>query len=576
MSQNDDATTFTANYTSPIHEPKHLKIICAGAGASGLLLAYKLQRSFDNFELVIYEKNEDISGTWLENTYPGCACDVPAHIYTYSFEPNPNWSSVYSGSREIRDYFLSFANKYGLDKYIKLQHQVSGAVWNDKTGQWDVDITNLENGSVIHDSCAIFISAVGVLNAWKWPTIPGLHDFKGPVLHTARWDPSVNLEGKHVGLIGNGSSGIQVLPAISPVVNKVTTFIRSSTWVSPTRGFEARMYPDEERQKYATDPEAHLAYRKTLETSINALFSIFIADSPAQKQISDAMKKAMQDKLQISDDLQKLVIPTWPVGCRRLTPGIGYLETLASDKVEVVFGEIAKITPAGCVSTTGQEHPIDVLICATGFDTSFKPRFPLIGLGGKNLLDAWASEAQSYLGIAVHDFPNYFMFVGPNSPSGNGPLIAPMEAQADYMLKMINRWQTENIHSFNPKNEAVQDFIAFKDEFMKATVWQHECKSWYKNNSTSGKVTALWPGSSLHYLEAIADPRYEDWDFKYRGNRFAFLGNGRSQVESDSTADWAYYLRNEDDGPYLSRMKQTKIVARSGTVASEARTSLQF
>ncbi len=133
-----------------------------------------------------------------------CACDVPAHIYTFSFEPNPNWSEVYSGSREIHEYFLSFAKKYELNKYIKLHHQVSGAVWNDNTGQWDIDVTNLEDGSVIHDSCAILISAVGILNAWKWPTIPGLHDFKGPILHTARWDASVSLEGKHIGLIGNG------------------------------------------------------------------------------------------------------------------------------------------------------------------------------------------------------------------------------------------------------------------------------------------------------------------------------------------------------------------------------------
>ena len=209
------------------------------------------------------------------------------------------------------------------------------------------------------------------------------------------------------------------------MAKKVTTFVRSATWVSPTRGFEARTYSDEERQKYATDPEAHLAYRKTLETNINELFPLFIADSPGQKQTFDALTKAMQEKLQTRtpDDLQKLVIPTWPAGCRRLTPGIGYLETLASEKVEVVFGEIKKITPEGCVSTTGREHPIDVLICATGFDTSFKPRFPLIGLGGKNLQDAWENEAQSYLGIAVNDFPNYLMFVGPNSPSGNGPLL---------------------------------------------------------------------------------------------------------------------------------------------------------
>ena len=227
-------------------------------------------------------------------------------------------------------------------------------------------------------------------------------------------------------MIISSSSGIQVLPAISPVAKKITTFIRSPTWVSPTRGFESRTYPDEEREKYAADPQAHLAYRKTLETNMNELFRIFITDSPGQKQTFEAMKKAMQDKLQISDDLQKLVIPTWPVGCRRLTPGIGYLETLSSDKVDVVFGEIEKITAEGCVSATGQEYPIDVLICATGFDTSFKPRFPLVGLGGKNLQDAWASEAQSYLGIAAHGFPNYFMFIGPNSPSGNGPLLVAM------------------------------------------------------------------------------------------------------------------------------------------------------
>ncbi|KJA23566.1 hypothetical protein HYPSUDRAFT_66248 [Hypholoma sublateritium FD-334 SS-4] len=553
----------------PIHSPRRLKVICIGAGASGLLLAYKLQRSFDYFDLTIYEKNEDISGTWFENTYPGCACDMPAHVYTYTFEPNPNWSSVYASSREIRNYFDCFATKYDLRKYISLRHQVVGAIWKEETGEWEVDVKNLEDGTIKHDSCSVLINATGITNAWKWPEIDGLYDFKGPLLHTALWDASVELEGKHVGIIGNGSSGLQVLPAISPLAKKVTNFIRGPAWVVQSRTFESRTYSEEERRRFAADPELFLAYRKQLEMNVNELFPVLIADSPAQRDMLDATKKQMQNTLQ-DKALEELVIPTFPLGCRRLTPGPGYLEALASGHVDVVFGEIAKITEHGCVSATGQEHHVDVLICATGFDVSYRPRFPLIGSSGGSLAEAWASEAQSYLGIAAHDFPNYFMFIGPNSPCGNGSLIVAVEAQADYMLRMINRWQTENIHSFMPKKKAVEDFIAFKDEFMKATVWTHNCKSWYKNGDhITGKVTALWPGSTLHYLEAIAEPRYEDWDFKIISNRFAFLGNGRSQVESDSAADWAYYVRNEDDGPYLSRLKRAKLVSRSGSAVRQ-------
>ncbi|KAF9485455.1 FAD/NAD(P)-binding domain-containing protein [Pholiota conissans] len=549
----------------PIHEPRQLKVICIGAGASGLLLAYKLQRSFEKFELTVYEKNEDISGTWLENNYPGCACDVPAHAYTFSFEPNPNWSSVYAGSKEIRQYFVSFSAKYELSKYIKLCHRVSKAVWDEIKGVWDVEVTNLADGTVIRDSCNMLVNATGILNTWRWPAIPGLQDYKGTCLHTANWDESVDLTGKHVGLIGNGSSAIQVLPAILPIVDKVTSFIRSPTWVSPVRALESRMYTEEERAKFANDPQALLNYRKELETGTNEIYPLFISDSAAQKATFESMSAIMKEKLQ-REDLENLVIPTWPVGCRRLTPGVNYLESLGSSQVEVVYGEIQKITEKGCVSN-GQEYPVDILICATGFDTSFKPRFSVIGSKGKNLADVWNIEPKCYLGFAVPDFPNYFTICGPGSPSGNGPFLIAVEAQADYMLKMMNRWQTENIHSFSPKAEAVEDFIAFRDEYMKKTVWSGGCRSWYKNNTVSGKVIALWPGSTMHHLEALAEPRYEDWNFKYVGNRFAFLGNGFSQAESDKTADHAYYIRNGDDGPLISRVKQIKVTSKSGTVS---------
>ncbi|KAH9479348.1 FAD-binding monooxygenase moxY [Psilocybe cubensis] len=556
-------------HDKPIHYERPVKVICIGAGASGLLLAYKLQRSFENFDLVLYEKNDGVSGTWYENRYPGCACDIAAHVYTWSFEPNPSWSSVYAGAEEVYHYFRHFSEKYDLGKYIELRHKVTKAVWDAKKGRWTVEITNLADGSIIRDTCDILVNAGGVLNAWKWPEISGIETYKGKLVHTANWDASIDLRGKHVGVIGNGSSGIQVLPAISSQASKITAFLRGPAWVFPAQSIDQRVYSDEERRVFETDPNALLQYRKEMESTLNSFFTMFIADSDVQKATFEATVGMMKEKVP-DENLQKLIIPSWSVGCRRITPGINYLETLTSEKVDLVFGTIKEITEKGCIGQDGQEHPVDVLICATGFDTSYVPRFPIIGSNGIDLREAWSKESKSYLGMAAHGFPNYLMFVGPNSPVGNGPVLVAIEAQADYICKLIDRWQTENIHSFAPKLEAVEDFVDYKDEFMKSTVWHQECRSWYKADSATGKVTALWPGSSMHFQEAIAEPRYDDWDIKYTGNRFAFLGNGYSRTETDTTADWSYYIKNEDDSPYLSRGKRRKVYSKSGTVNREA------
>ncbi|KAF9565886.1 FAD/NAD(P)-binding domain-containing protein [Agrocybe pediades] len=550
----------------PIHNERLARIICIGAGASGLLLAYKLQRSFENYELTIYEKNDAISGTWYENKYPGCSCDIPAHTYTWSFDPNPNWSSVYAGSDEIHSYFNRFSDKYGLAKYCRMRHEVTKAVWNEDAGTWTVEVVNRGNQEKITQECDILINASGVLNAWKWPDLPGLETYEGKLVHTAAWDTNIDLRDKHVGLIGNGSSGIQVLPAIYPAAKKITTFIRSATWVAPVQGFQQRVFSQEECRNFEDGPDVHLEYRKTLETRMNARFPSFILDTVQQAGMRDAMTHLMKTTLN-DETLEKLMIPEYPVGCRRFTPGINYLECVRTEKVEVVYGQVQRITQKGCIGQDGKEYPVDVLICATGFDTSYKPRFPIIGRNGVTLSDAWAIEAEeSYLGLAAHGFPNSFVFIGPNSPIGNGPVLIAVEAQADYMLKMIDRWQTENIHSFAPKREAVADFVEHTNNFMKRAVWQQECRSWYKKNSVTGRVTAIWPGSTLHYLEAVDQPRYDDWDVKYNGNRFAFLGNGFSRVEVDTTADWAYYLRNEDDSPFMSRGKRRRVFSRSGTI----------
>lgn len=307
-----------------------------------------------------------------------------------------------------------------------------------------------------------------------------------------------------------------------------------------------------------------------------------------QQAMTTSTRKIMTEKLKGSG-LEDQVIPTWALGCRRLTPGVGYLEALVDKKTEVVVGGVKEITARGCVGEDGKEHNVDVIICATGFDTSFKPRFPVLGLDGVSLVDIWKDEPKSYLGLASPGIPNYFMAVGPGSPVGGpgsvllaigmiillffaffGCYYSPnfSEAQIDHMLKLINRYQTENIKSISPKLEAVKDLMAFKDAYMKRTVWELECRSWYKNGSASGQVTALWPGSTLHYRETVSEPRYEDWDFTYvGGNRFAYLGNGFSQTEVDRTADWSYYMRAEDDSPFLGRAKHRKAVTKSGTIS---------
>lgn len=276
----------------------------------------------------------------------------------------------------------------------------------------------------------------------------------------------------------------------------------------------------------------------------------------------------MREKLQ-NQYLEERLIPQWSVGCRRLTPGVGYLESLGKENVTVVYGEINEVTEKGCLCDDGKEYPVDVLICATGFDTTFKPRFPLIGPGGINLQDQWKEEAKSYLGMAADGFPNYLIFLGPNSPIGNGPVLSAIEAQADYMLKMIDRYQSRNIKTFAPTASAINDFIAHKDQFMTRSVWADPCRSWYKK-SADGPVTALWPGSTLHYIEALSEVQIEDWDIKYSGNRFAWLGNGYSQTELDPTADWGYYIREvDDDGPATTGGKR-KVLSKSGTVTNNA------
>ncbi|KAL2858477.1 hypothetical protein BJY01DRAFT_256656 [Aspergillus pseudoustus] len=446
----------------PIHTERHIRIICIGAGASSLLFAYKLQRSFNNFSLIFA-------------------------------------------------YFDSFAAKYGLRQYCRLKHQIVHAAWS-------TDITRHHHGGGYDfvDTCDILINAGGVLNSWRSPAIPFIEKFRGTLVHTANWDDRIVLEGKHVGLIGKG--------AILPEVRKVTTFIREPTWVSLVQGLEQHIFTVEEKRAFAEDPAQLTEYRRAIESGMNGQWAVFLRHSESQRSTRDYMAQQMKEKLR-NPQHKNLLIPEWSVGCRRITitPGVGYLESLGHEKTQVVYGNIDAINENGCICDDGKEYPVDVLICATGFDTSFRPRFPIIRPAGNKLQDDWQHEPQSYLGIAAAGIPNYLTFLGPNSPVGNGPVLSAIEAQADYMMKLIDRYQTTNIRAFAPRPDAVRKFIEFKNQLMQRT-------------------------STLHYIEAMSEVCMDDWEVEYNGSRLAWLGNGE----------------------YHSRGKRLRILSKSGTRKPES------
>ncbi|ERF71610.1 hypothetical protein EPUS_00599 [Endocarpon pusillum Z07020] len=503
-----------------------------------------------------------------------CTCDVPSHNYTYSFEPKHDWTNVYASSAEIKTYFADFAQEYGLHKFIKLSHRMQMARWSEKDGQWHVQVDNLATGETIQNSCHILIHACGYLNKPSWPEIPGIDDYRGKKLHSADYDETISLQGKEVILIGNGSSAAQILPTIQPVVKHVKIFIRSPLWLLPDISSDQRPFTPEEIEKFVQNPNATIKLRKLNETTMNSIFSVYLRDSVLQAQSRELLQSQMK-KILNNEYLEEKLIPSFAVGCKRVVPsGFRYLKALLKENVTIVHGAVGSFVETGCTSEDDTVHPSEIIICATGFDTSYIPRYPIIGPNNRNMQEEWASSLDSYMGVAASEFPNMFMFLGPYSPVSNGPTLVAIanvtnlpipETQADYILSFIDRYQTEPIHSLAPKAAAVDEFKAHVATFMGRAVWSDACRSSHNNHTVNGRVPTTWPGSTLHYLEAMREQRADDWKIVYKGNRFSWLGNGISQTEWDPTSDLAYYIRDRDDGPWGSRWRKTAERSRSGT-----------
>lgn len=534
----------------PAATPRKIRVIVIGAGASGLNFAREIYTKIPTAELALYDKNPEIGGTWYENRYPGVACDIPSINYQYTWAPSPDWKTYYSTGPEILAYFKKVAKDHGLDRDVHLNHRIIGAEWNEQQKKWFVKIErNGDPNDVIEDSGEVLINATGVLNKWKWPAIKGLENFKGPKLHSANWDTSLSLEGKSVGVIGSGSSAVQIVPNILPKVKLLTQFVRSRFWI--TAGFAQKFagkngtnftYTEEQREIFRNDPKKYLTYRKNIESDLNKRFRSVLRDSEEQKESREFAEGEMKGKLASKPEIAERVIPQdFGVGCRRPTPGNGFLEALCDPKTELVFNDIDEITETGVRTRDGVQHDFDILVCATGFDVSWKPHFPLIGREGKDLRDVWEDKPQTYLSIAVPDFPNYLIFMGPHAPYAHGSVLPMTEAIAKNFVQLVKRVAEESVTSFDPKVEAMQDFIEQRKTFLDRTIWNDPCRSWFKQGTYDGELM-MWPGSRIHFFEIMKNPRWEDFNMSYlKGNRFEYFGNGFHVRESNGK-DLSWYL----------------------------------
>ena len=350
-------------------------------------------------------------------------------------------------------------------------------------------------------------------------------------MHSADWDHSVDLDNKTIGVIGTGSTSVQIVPQLQKVAKEVQVFMRSPTWISPPFGGGAlnkvsagqdidpghRQYKfsEEEKKNFKDNPEDHLQFRKGIEAEINGLFGMYRQGSDLshlfRKVITDEMHRRMGPG---HEELKKFIIPKWAPGCRRISPGDGYLEALVQPNVKPIMKTIDKITPEGILTSDGVEHKMDVLVCATGFRVAFKPAFKVINAAGKTIQEDWGDSVNLYMGVSAPRFPNYFTVVGPGATWSNGTLLPSIETTIEYAVKIMRKISKECIRAIEVQQEALDDIYAHFDEFHKNTVWQEECRSWFKDGKVKNRIY-LWPGPTIHFLKSIKEPRMEDYNIRY-------------------------------------------------------------
>ncbi|KAJ5109720.1 flavin-binding monooxygenase [Penicillium argentinense] len=538
----------TVDPATPALTARPLRVVCIGAGFSGLTLAYKLQHEYrlPYVDFNIYEKDNVVGGVWNTNVYPGVGCDLPAHTYVFPFAPNPSWSKFYVGGGEIKQYILDTVSKYDLDKNVIFGTELLRSTWDEEKGKWLLQLQR--DGKEITDEADILFNGSGLLHRWKMPDIPGVETFGGKIMHTANWDSGYDWAGKKIAVIGNGSSGLQVVPGLQKTAGRIVNYVRRPTWVSCNicpdvtkdgKGSNFDFTP-EEIEKFKHNPEAFLEYRMKVEHSLNDVYRLMLSNSPGNKMLFEAVSGLMAERLNHNQDLLSKLVPKYAIGCRRISPGDGYLEAMQEPNAEWCFDPIERMSEKGIVTAEGEKE-FDLIVCATGFNTSFIPGWELIGKGGRRLDEEWKRTPKAYFSMCAAGMPNFFIFAGPNAPVGHGSVPTMIGWVCDYAIQWMEKIATEDIKSAVVKDSVVRDFNRRAQVMLKRTVWSSGCRAWYNNGET---VTGLYPGSMVHFKKLTDTIRGEDFEIQYRtSDPFAFLGNGELDWEREVGSNLAYYLK---------------------------------
>ena len=495
MTANKHLTPTNSTATDP-------RFLIIGAGMSGILSAIRLQEAgFGNF--AIYEKAERLGGTWRENTYPGIACDVPSHFYSYSFAPNPDWSHRFSPGAEIQAYFEDVARRYGIDGLMQYGKEITRC--ERENGGWK--ITAADGSADVGD---FVIAATGVLHHPSYPDIAGLDSFAGVVFHSARWNHQVPLAGKRVGVIGTGSSAIQITAALIDEVAELSLFQRTAQWVMPM-GNPA--YSEEEKGEFREHPETIVQLRAEVARMFTDGFSNHLADvnSPQLLAIHDLCVANLENSVK-DPELREKLRPNYRAGCKRLIMSEGFYDAIQRPNAKLVTERIERIEKSGVRTRDGKLHEIDVLVLATGFrvDRFMRP-MEVIGRHGTKLEEVWNNGPYAYMAISIPDFPNLFMLNGPNSPVGNFSLIEVAELQFSYILQLVEQVRCGRRTELSASHAAMARFDAERREAAKTTIWNSGCKSWYLD--ASGLPTA-WPWTFDRFRDEMSKPRLSDFEIR--------------------------------------------------------------
>ncbi|CAJ0543871.1 Ff.00g039680.m01.CDS01 [Fusarium sp. VM40] len=539
-----------------IDDFRPLRVAVIGAGLSGILSGILLPLKVPEIQLTIFERSRDVGGTWLENVYPGVRCDIPSHVYQTTFDPNLNWSEQFAEGAEILDYWKSLATKYDIARYLRMGTYVETAQWDDTHSTWALSLQDVDSKYTSVERFDFVITGIGRFNEWKLPDYPGINDFKGHLRHTSNWDPTYDPTNKRVAVIGNGASGIQLVPELQKTAKHIDHYARNKTWIAAGWGGRERQvgaeYIPKDQIDSFGDPDTYLKFRKDAEDrywrGANAMKAGTKENADYRERFIDIMYRRLEKK----PGLAEKMIPDFSPHCRRLTPGPGYLEALTENNLEYIQTPISKFTATGIETVDGAHREVDAIFCATGHNVDFAPPFS-IRARGVDLKTAWKPGGEigypkTYLGMASAGFPNLF-YIGTVHTNGiAGTFIHSIENQITYYAKVLRKVSSEGIKTITPSAKAVDDFISYADAYFPTTVMTGNCSSWANGGRPGARIHGAWPGSASHLTFVRRNPRWEDFEYEYvsgSGNRFAYYGNGRTVREADPNFDITSYLKRD-------------------------------